>query len=93
MEIVADLIGIEKAIRLLKRQTANDGVLKELRNRRGYWKPSDKRRRKRGEARRRRAKEAAKMERLSVGKTLTSPSVSPRRTSTGNCGSTDRGRR
>jgi small subunit ribosomal protein S21 len=44
---------IEDAIKSLKRQMMKDGILKELRNRRAYEKPSVKSRRKQREARRR----------------------------------------
>ena len=47
---------IEDAIKSLKRQMMKDGILKELRNRRAYEKPSVKSRRKQREARRRRLK-------------------------------------
>jgi small subunit ribosomal protein S21 len=47
---------IEEAIKSLKRQMMKDGILKELRNRRAYEKPSVKSRRKQREARRRRLK-------------------------------------
>jgi len=47
---------IENAIKTLKRQLARDGILKELKNRRAYEKPSVKKKRKQREARRRRQK-------------------------------------
>jgi small subunit ribosomal protein S21 len=47
---------IEKAIRLLKRKMQNDGLFRELKNRRSYEKPSLKKKRKRIEARKRKAK-------------------------------------
>ena len=47
---------IEKAIRLLKRKLQNDGVFRELKNRRFYEKPSIKKKRKRIEAQKRKAK-------------------------------------
>lgn len=37
---------IDRAIRLLKRRLAEDGIFKELQARRHYEKPSEKRRRK-----------------------------------------------
>jgi len=49
---------IENAIKTLKRQLIKDGVLKELKNRRAYEKPSVKKKRKQREARRRRQKAA-----------------------------------
>jgi small subunit ribosomal protein S21 len=47
---------IEKAIRLLKRKMQNDGLFRELKNRRFYEKPSLKKKRKRIEAQKRKAK-------------------------------------
>ena len=49
---------IESAIKSLKRQLIKDGILKELKNRRSYEKPSVKKKRKQREARRRRQKAA-----------------------------------
>jgi small subunit ribosomal protein S21 len=49
---------IESAIKSLKRQLIKDGILKELKNRRAYEKPSIKKKRKQREARRRRQKAA-----------------------------------
>ena len=46
---------IENAIKSLKRQLIRDGVLKELKNRRAYEKPSVKKKRKQREARRTKA--------------------------------------
>ncbi len=37
---------VDRAIRLLKRKLADDGIFKELQARRQYEKPSEKRRRK-----------------------------------------------
>ena len=47
---------IENAIKTLKRQLIRDGIMKELKNRRSYEKPSVKKKRKQREARRRRRK-------------------------------------
>jgi small subunit ribosomal protein S21 len=48
--------GIERAIKNLKRKMAAEGVLRELKRRRHYMKPSVKRRKKASEAARRRRK-------------------------------------
>ena len=56
---------IENAIKSLKRQLIRDGVLKELKNRRAYEKPSVKKKRKQREARRRRQKAARRSSRFS----------------------------
>lgn len=48
--------GIERAIKHLKRKMAGEGILRELKRRRHYMKPSVKRRKKMSEAARRRRK-------------------------------------
>ena len=48
--------GIERAIKHLKRKMAAEGILRELKSRRHYMKPSIKRRKKMSEAARRRRK-------------------------------------
>ena len=48
----------ERAIKMLKRKLASEGVLRELKMRRHYMKPSVKRRKKQAEAARRRRKRA-----------------------------------
>ena len=53
---------IEKAIRRLKRKVENAGVLKELRERQHYTKPSEKRKLAKAAARKRWLKKQAKME-------------------------------
>jgi len=54
---------IENAIKSLKRQLMKDGILKELKLRRAYEKPSVKKKRKQREARRRRQKAARRFSR------------------------------
>lgn len=56
---------VERAIGRLKRTMAREGVLKEVKNRRFYEKPSvkDKRKRREAERRRRRAARAARRRR------------------------------
>ena len=56
MEVKVQNNQIENAIKTLKRQLIKDGILKELKNRRSYEKPSVKKKRKQREARRRRQK-------------------------------------
>jgi len=48
--------GIERAIKHLKRKMAGEGILRELKRRRHYMKPSVKARKKAAEASRRRRK-------------------------------------
>lgn len=47
---------VEKALKALKRQMAKEGLLKELKKRQAYEKPSVKRKKKQAEARRKRLK-------------------------------------
>ena len=47
---------VEKALRALKRQLLREGFLKEITKRRFYEKPSDRKRRKREESRKKIAK-------------------------------------
>ena len=44
---------VEKANRILKKRMAQEGILKELRKREAYEKPSERKRREKAEARRR----------------------------------------
>ena len=55
---------VEKAIRRLKRKVENAGILKELRDRQHYTKPSEKRKLAKKAARKRWLKQQAKMELL-----------------------------
>lgn len=48
--------GVERAIKHLKRKLAGEGILRELKRRRHYMKPSVKKRKKMAEAARRRRK-------------------------------------
>jgi small subunit ribosomal protein S21 len=59
---------IEKALRTLKRQMKDEGVVQEMRDRREYTKPSAERREKMKEAKRRNAKEVARQKRLDAKK-------------------------
>jgi small subunit ribosomal protein S21 len=54
---------IENAIKSLKRQLIRDGIMKELKIRRSYEKPSVKKKRKQREARRRSRKAARRFSR------------------------------
>ena len=58
LEVAVGDKGIERAIKHLKRKVAAEGVLRELKMRRYYMKPSIKRRKKQAEAGRRRRKRA-----------------------------------
>ncbi len=48
--------GVERAVKHLKRKMAAEGILRELKRRRHYMKPSVRRRKKEAEAARRRRK-------------------------------------
>jgi small subunit ribosomal protein S21 len=52
--------GVERAIKQLKRMMASEGIMRELKKRRSYMKPSVKRRKKQSEAERNRRKRARK---------------------------------
>ena len=56
MTIIVHGNDIEKALRELKRMVQRDGILKEIKKRRFYEKPSVKKKRKQLEAERRRRK-------------------------------------
>jgi small subunit ribosomal protein S21 len=56
LEVVVGDRGVERALKTLKRKLAAEGVLRELKVRRHYLKPSIKRRKKQAEAARRRRK-------------------------------------
>lgn len=56
LEVSVGEKGIERAIKHLKRKMAAEGILRELKRRRHYMKPSVKRRKKMSEAARRRRK-------------------------------------
>ncbi len=56
VEVVVGDRGVERAIKHLKRKMAAEGILRELKRRRHYMKPSVKRRKKESEAARRRRK-------------------------------------
>lgn len=51
---------VDQALRVLKRKLQAEGVLKELRKREAFEKPSERKRRERNEATRRAAKARAK---------------------------------
>jgi small subunit ribosomal protein S21 len=58
LEIRVNGNDVEKALKILKRQIQKDGLLRELKERRFYEKPSVKSRRKQREAHKRRMKNA-----------------------------------
>lgn len=56
---------LEKAMRVLKRKLIREGMFRELKSRRFYEKPCEKRKRKSKEAQKKRRKEADRMRRYS----------------------------
>ena len=58
LEVIVKDDRVDQAIRQLKNRLAREGVLRELKNRRHYFKPSELKRIKRREAARRRRKQA-----------------------------------
>lgn len=61
MEIEVRNNDINYAVKKLKRKLQQDGMFRELRNRRSYEKPSERKRRKQREAERRLRKKLRKM--------------------------------
>ncbi len=61
MEIRVNGNDLERALKLLKRQLQKDGLLRELKKRRFYEKPSVKMKTKQREAQKRRVKNARQM--------------------------------
>lgn len=57
---------LEKAMRVLKRKLIREGVFKELKSRRFYEKPSEKKKRKEKEAQKKRRKEADRARRFGM---------------------------
>ena len=56
VEVIVGERGVERAVKQLKRKMAGEGILRELKRRRHYMKPSIKKRKKSAEAARRRRK-------------------------------------
>ena len=56
LEVVVEYDNVERAIRLLKRKMADEGIFRELKKRRYYEKPSEAKKRKERDAARRRRK-------------------------------------
>ena len=71
LEVTVDEGGVERAIRKLKRKMADEGLLRELKRRRYYEKPSERKKRKEREARRRTARQRAAATRRQGGKSQT----------------------
>ena len=64
LEVRVDERGVERAIRKLRRIMASEGVLREIKRRRHYEKPSIRNKRKLREAERRRKRRARKMRQI-----------------------------
>ena len=63
IEIIVDQ-NLEKAMRVLKRKLIREGLFKELKARRFYEKPSEKRKRKSKEAQKKKRKDADRSKRF-----------------------------
>lgn len=66
MEVVVSH-NIDKAMKVLKRKLIKEGLFKELKSRRYYEKPSEKRKRKEKESRKKQRKEEARIKKGPVG--------------------------
>ncbi len=62
LEVRVDDRGIDRAIRRLRRLTASEGILREMKRRRHYEKPSQRKKRKVREAARRRKRRIKRSE-------------------------------
>jgi len=62
IEVLVGDKGVERALKALKRKMAAEGILRELKRRKHYMKPSVKRRKKEAEAARRRRKRIRQLE-------------------------------
>lgn len=60
MKVIVRNGDVNQALRVMKRKLQQEGVFREMRTREAYEKPSDKRRRKKGEAVRRKQRELRK---------------------------------
>ena len=65
LEVRVDGENINRAINQLKRKMANEGIFKELKKRRFYEKPSERKKRKQREAERRLRKSLRRQARMS----------------------------
>lgn len=61
MQVIVRDNNIDQALRVLKKKMQREGVFREMKARRAYEKPSEKRARERGEAIRRNRKAARKL--------------------------------
>lgn len=60
MQVLVRENNVDQALRVLKRKMQREGVFREMRSRRAYEKPSERRTREKGEAIRRARKQARK---------------------------------
>lgn len=60
LEVTVDEGGVESALKLFKRLVLRDGILRELKQRRHYEKPGERKRRKVREAARRRRRQLSR---------------------------------
>ncbi len=60
LEVIVDERGVESALRAFKRLVLRDGILRELKRKRNYEKPGERKRRKVREAARRRRRQQSR---------------------------------
>jgi len=68
LEVTVDGENVDRALKILKRKMANEGVYKEIKKRKFYMKPSEEKKRKQREAERRRRKAMRMRARRASGK-------------------------
>ena len=61
MQVLVRDNNVDQALRVLKKKLQREGVFREMKSRRSYEKPSEKRAREKGEAVRRNRKQARKL--------------------------------
>ena len=73
MQVLVRDNNVDQALRVLKKKMQREGILRELKERRAYEKPSEKRVREKGEAIRRARKDAAEAEEEGCSRTVENP--------------------
>ncbi len=68
LEVIVDERGVESALRAFKRLVQRDGILRDLKRKKSYEKPGERKRRKVREAARRRRKQQSRALRRTDGR-------------------------
>jgi small subunit ribosomal protein S21 len=71
LEVTVDGDNVDRALKILKRKMANEGVYKEIKKRKFFMKPSEEKKRKQREAERRRRKAMRMRKTRAAGKPRT----------------------